>query len=291
MNNFIAISGGINLTNGDGMGGGKKSAGGRASAEQQRFNQLGIDEIKSQFKTTEGNFQPFIQAGQESLGNVQQNATLEGFGQNLSDIFSSGALDALIGKRTTAVEGQLSSGGLTRSGEGLRQIADIPTELGFQLEQLLSGRQSNIASSGLNATTNLGQLSGQASGNIAGILGASGKAGASGILGDQQAQSAGIGQVAAIAATVLPLIFSDPDLKENIEEVGKINDLKVYQWDWIKEAQDTMVGLCHTMGFMADEVQEKYSQYVSEFNGWKVIDYDSLLSHLEVDNNKILEAA
>ena len=189
------------------------------------------------------------------------------------------------------MEVQVSYGCLNSSGVGVRQIADITTELGFQLEQLLSGRQSNIASSGLNATTNLGQLSGQASGNIAGILGASGKAGASGILGDAQAKSAGIGQIASIAAVVLPLIFSDPDLKENVEEVGKINDLKVYQWDWIKEAQDTMVGLCHTMGFMADEVQEKYSQYVSEFNGWKVIDYSSLLNNLEIDNNKILETA
>ena len=70
-------------------------------------------------------------------------------------------------------------------------------------------------------------------------------------------------------------------LKENIEEIGQINDLKVYQWDWIAPAKDTVVGLCHTVGFMADEVKEKYPQFVKEFGSYDVIEYFELLDHLE----------
>ena len=78
------------------------------------------------------------------------------------------------------------------------------------------------------------------------------------------------------------MFFSDPNLKENVEEVGEIGDLKVYKWDWKPETKGTLVELCGTVGFMADEVKKLYPMFVGVFGGFDVIDYEKLLNHLEV---------
>lgn len=191
------------------------------------------------------------------------------------------AFRALVDERQRAVQGQLSAGGLTRSGTALQEAARIPTDLGFQIEQLLSGRTSALAGSGQNAAAQLGAFGSQASGGVASLLQQTGSAAASGILADQQASAAAGQNILNTAATIGSIFFSDPALKENVEEIGENNGLKIYQWDWLPETKGTMIEGCGNIGFMADEVNEKYPQHIYEFGGFMMIDYPALLDELE----------
>ena len=273
-----------------------KGAGEDAAALQAQANLQGINEIKRQFDLTKGDIDPFIQAGQEALPGVQAGSTFEGFGDAITQILSGeGPLKGLIDDRTTAAQSQLAAGGLTRSGTAIRDIANIPAQLGLDIENLLFGRKSNLASGGASSALSLGSLGQGAAANQANLFSQTGSARSSGSLLDAESEAAGVEQIGSIVATVLPLIFSDPALKTNIEEIGEIDlkegSLKIYQWDWIPEAKDTIVPLCPTMGFMADEVQEAHPEFVTEYGGFRVINYLGLLSKLEAINELELEAA
>lgn len=241
-------------------------AGGRAADAQVAGRNEAIETIRQQLG-------PFAQAGQDILPALQQGATVQGFGQNLSDIFSGGFLQPLIDQRTQAVQNQLSAGGLTRSGAGLQAAAAVPQDLALQIEGLLGGRQSNLAQLGLRGAEGLASgVSGQQIG-IGQDIG-------SGILADAQAKAGQQENLFNIGTTVASF-FSDPALKENVEPIGKIGGLTVHRWDWIPKAAETVIGTFPKIGFMADEVLKKFPDFVSEFAGFMVIDYHGLLNKLE----------
>jgi hypothetical protein len=269
-----------------------KGAGGDAAALQAAANMQGIQEIRRQFDLTKENVDPFITAGQEALPEVQRGASIGGFGDRLKEIFSGGGLDPLIKERTRNVEGSLASKGLNRSGFGIRQLADIPAQLGFDIENMLFGRQAGLSEGGRGTALQLGSLGQGAASNVANLFSNTGQAQSSGSLLDAQSKAAATEQIGSAVATVLPLIFgSDPDLKENIEEVGEIKfqdeskSLKIYQWDWIDESKGTFIEVCPNMGFMADEVEEKFPERVEMFGGFKMIAYFDLLDDLEAQND------
>ena len=267
-----------------------KGAGEEAAEIEAGANLAAIDEIKRQFDITKADVDPFITAGKTALPGVETGATLEGFGANIADILGSDVLKPLIEERTRAVQGQLSAGGLTRSGKAVEDIAGIPTDFAFQLEELLFGRKADVAGTGVASALDLGSLGASAASETGGLLSKTGKARSSGLLTTAQAEAEGFEQAAGTAATLLPIIFSDPKLKDNIEEIGHVHDLKLYQWDWIKSAKDTLVTLCPTIGFMADEVKEKYPQFVKKYCSWDVVQYKPLLELLETKNKEIMEA-
>ena len=188
------------------MGNKDKEAGSRAAAEQNRFTQLGIDELR-----------PFAQAGVDQLGALTQGTTAGGLDERLASIFNTDTFGSLVDERTRAVQGQLGAGGLTRSGTAIQEAANIPTEIGLAIEQLLTGRSQGLAQQGLGAT-----------GGIVGQLGQQGQASASGILSDAQAGSAAVSQILSIGSA---LLFSDPRLKTNVEKISEIGPLGLYEWD------------------------------------------------------------
>lgn len=275
-----------------------KGAGEDAAALQAAANMQAINEIRRQFNITSENVDPFIQAGLEALPGVQEASTVGGFGSRIAEILQGGSLDPLIDQRTQAVQGQLAAGGLTRSGQGLTDIAAIPADLAFDLENILFGRQTGLSEGGRTTALGLGSLGQQAAGTQANLFSEIGQAQASGSLLDAQTEAAALEQAGQVVGTVLPLIFSDPNLKENVEPIFEVEfnetpekNLTIYMWDWIKEAENTIVDICPQIGFMADEVEEKYPQYVSEYCGFKQVDIDSLLKELEVINDVTLELA
>jgi len=279
--------------------GGRPNAAGRGAESQIAFNQQGIDELRRQFGITQENIQPFVSAGQGQLAALQQGTTAGGLDQRLRELFNTDIFGGLVDERTRAVEGQLSAGGLTRSGTALQEAARIPTDIGLALERQLFGRSQNLAGAGQNAALGLGGLGAQSSGNIASILTGSGAASSQGILGDAVARAAqqqkkfdtfsSIGSAALDAFTSFSF-FSDPTLKKNVEEIGSIGNLKLYQWDWVEKTKGTLIEMCPDIGFMADEVKEKFPQYVSEFCGFLVINYPSLLDELETANGYSCES-
>lgn len=257
--------------------GGKKDAPKDAAAIQAMAAREGLDELKRQFDISRGDIEPFRAAGARALAGREASSTLEGLSGNLSRIFQ--GLDPLVAERTDAVRGQLGATGLSRSGAGVQAIADIPTQLGLQIEQLLSGRQESLSNLGIGAATTSAGLGQQYGQNVLNTQTGIGQAQAQGILGSAQAQAGFTQGVGNLLGSFLAL--SDPRLKTNIVKVGQINDLGIYQWDWIPEVEGMMVADTSTLGFMADEVEEKYPEYVAEFGGFRCIAYAPLINLLE----------
>ncbi len=278
--------------------GGNKNAGRDAARAEREGQRLGIEELRRQFDLTRsdlqgvrGEFDPFAQAGTQALEGLQQGSTQQGLEERLAAIFSGEGFQRLRGERETSLRGQQAATGLSRSGEGLRQIANVPTDLGFSIEQLLTGRQQNLASGGLQAlggkaglALGQGSFGAGASGGIAELLRKGGESKGAGILTDEQARAEKASQAINLASKFL--LASDPSLKENVEGISHIRDLKIYSWDWIPELEGlTMNGQpiseMPRVGCMADEVQELYPQHVYSFGGILTIDYAGLLNELE----------
>ena len=260
---------------------GGNDSGSSGAAMQGQYNQQAIDEIKRQFELTQDNIAPYLGAGATALTDVQQGSTAQGLDARLAEIFNSDTFGSLIGERQRAVQGQLSAGGLTRSGTATQEMANVPTDLGMMLEQLLTNRSTGIANTGANSAIGLGNIGANASGNIANIYSNTGQAAANGAVTDAQSEAQGNQNLLNTAATVGMMFFSDPSLKENIEKIGMVNDLTLYQWDWKESTKGTMIDGCWNAGFMADEVKVLYPQHIGEFGGFMVINYPSLLKELE----------
>lgn len=261
-----------------GGGAGKKGAG-----IEQGFNQQGIDEIRRQFDVTSGLIQPYVDAGTAALPGLQSASTRQGLDQLLGKIFTSTTFQHMNDERMNAAEGALSAGGLTRSGTALQEAARIPAELGLMLEQLLTGRKQALATGGQNAAARLGAAGGSMANSIANLFNQSGKAGSSGAVTDAQSKASGLGSLVSTGLSIAGF-FSDPRLKDNIEEIGMIGPLPLVQWDWKPETAGTVIETCPTMGFLTSDVKQHFPEFVSEYGGFEVLNYSGLLDRLEALN-------
>ena len=264
------------------FGGGSKSGSSAADA-QAMYNQQAISEMKRQFNITQGNVQPYMDAGVSALGNIESSATAGGLDALLAQIMGGDTFGSLVDERQRGVQGQLAAGGLTRSGTAIQEASNVSSDLALQLESMLTGRQTGIANTGVNAATGLGQMGQSNSNTIASLLSNSGQAVSNGIVTDAQSKAKEDENKINTAVAVAGLFFSDPALKENIEKVSSIKDLGVYQWDWKASTKGTMIDGCSNMGFMADEVQDKYPEHIYHFGGFMMIDYPALLDTLEAN--------
>ena len=263
-----------------GLGG--SDAGAQAGQLEAASSRNAIEELRRQFDITQGNIQPFLDVGTQALPGLAQASTTGGLEQRLAELANTDIFRTLSEERTRAVQNQLSAGGQTRSGTGLLEAGRVPTDILLFLEQLTGNRLANLAGSGQNAAIGLGSLGAQNAGNIAGLTQDIGRARGAGLIVDQQADAARTGQFLNAGATIgAAALFSDSRLKENVEEIGTIKDLILYQWDWIKDVKNTLVDACHNIGFMSDEVKEKYPHHVYEFGGFDIIDYPMLLNEME----------
>ncbi len=238
--------------------GGKKNAGSRAASAANQMTQLGINELR-----------PFLDAGSAQLEGLAQGATVGGLDERLGEIFNSDTFGNLVQDRERGVQSALSAGGLTRSGGGVQAIADVGSELGLQLENLLTGRSSNLA--------NIGQ---SAAGGVANLFNQQGQNLSSGIVTDAQSRANFGGQLAGLAGGIF---FSDERLKENIMELGQIGDMGLCEWDWIPQTKGTVIAECPNVGFIAQEVRDKHPEFVREESGWLMVDYEGLIEKLQAD--------
>jgi len=248
--------------------GGKKNAGSRAAAAENKFTQLGIDQLS-----------PFTEAGAAQLPGLAAGATVGGLDERIAELLSSDTFGSLIGGRERAVQGQLAAGGLTRSGLGLQSAAAVPQELALQLEQMLTGRSQGLANTGLGAA-----------GGVADLFRNQGEAVSSGIVTDAETSAAFGSNIANLAAGIF---FSDERLKENVIEVANVDGLAVVEWDWIPQTKDTIIAGCPNIGFLAQDVKARYPEFVGEYAGWLFVDYENLMRKLQsnLDEKIAREAA
>jgi len=268
---------------GDFLGKNTNAASDAASAQNAMLEKA-IAEQRRQFGETQKNLSPFIHAGSGQLDALTQGTTAGGLDARLAEIFNTDTFGSLVDERTRSVQGQLGATGLSRSGSALQQIANVPTDIGLQIEQMLTGRSSALAGQGLGAATGLGQFGAQAAGNIGQSLTQQGVNTGSGIIGDAQAGAAQFSQILNGGLSIFSALpFSDPRLKMNTEKITELGPLDVYQWDWIPESEGTIIAKCPTIGFMTDEVSKIYPDRVKEFGGWFYLDYDGVFSDIERD--------
>jgi len=173
---------------------------GRKAAEeagelQFQGTQAGIEETRRQFDVTQGNLQPFQEAGVGAL--EQQQALLGLSGQEAQQTAFTGLQESpgqqfLRDRQQRALVRNTSAiGGL---GGGNVRTALQQQAVGFAQQDIQNqfGRLGQIAGQGQAATTSLGQFGAQAAGNVANLGVAGSEARASGVLGAQQARAQGV---------------------------------------------------------------------------------------------------
>lgn len=244
-----------------------KNAGSQAAAAANKFTQLGIDELK-----------PFLEAGKGQLGALEHGATAGGLDARLAEILNTDTFGALQDERTRAVQGQLSAGGLTRSGAGLEAIANVPTELALQLENMLTGRSSSLTNQGLDAGR-----------SVASLFSSQGENVSSGIITDAETKASAFGNALKLGSSIF---FSDERLKDNVVQISDIMGLPIVEWDWIPQTKGTIIEGNPTVGFLAQDVRDKYPEFVGEYSGWLFVDYENLMRKLQSNlNDKIAAEA
>jgi len=276
------------------------AASGSAIAEQRR-----------QFDASSARLAPFTQLGLDSLDDVGEAATLEGFADRLSAIADTDIFQELIQDRFQSADNRLGQAGLNRSGAAGQQASDITADLALSLDSVLHGRQLNnlsvgqasaagqanlgqnfansAASIGTNAAAQAGGLSVQgAQAQAQGINDAAFQAGA-GISGAANATAQGIvgaanaqaqGQSNLLNLGVSALFFSDERMKKNMKKVGNVCNLDLYRWEW-KDKHKGLMGAEMTTGFKAQDVEREYPDCVVDIHGVKAVDYPKLYTKLE----------
>ena len=239
----------------------------------------GIAEQRRQFDITQGNLQPFQEAGVGALGQQQallglsgqdaQNEAFAAFNESPGQRFIRDRAQRNLTRNASAIGGL--GGGNVRS-------ALVEQGAGFAQQDFNNqfGRLGQIAGQGQAATTNLGQFGAQSAGNIANLQQTGSQARASGILGGQQAESQfrsdliGLGGMAlgafggGGAAAGLPSAasgmstFSDMRLKDNIIEIGRDNLGGIYNFNYKVDSNKTYKGR------MAQELQKTRPDAVSK---------------------------
>ena len=89
------------------------------------------------------------------------------------------------------------------------------------------------------------------------------------------ATASGAGMAGSTATTAGTSFFSDPRLKDNMQPIGKIADLTLFEWDW-KDWVKGITGTEMCTGFDANEVQEKYPDCVVQAGDYLAVLYEKL---------------
>jgi len=259
---------------GDAIGGifGGGSAARRAAGAQSEGAQAGIDEQRRQFDLIQGLMAPQIEAG--DMARQQQLALLGLLGPEAQaqaqSQFSESPGQKFIRERQqrALVRNSAATGGL---GGGNVQTALQQQAAGFASQDFGNqfNRLAGLSGSGQAATGNLGQFGQASAGNIANLLGQQGQAQASGILGQQQANAGLAGNLITTGLGIAGL-FSDKRLKKDIKKIGSMGKLDLFSWVWRNTGEkDT--------GFIAQQVQKIFPEYVVENNGFLMVDYEKAI--------------
>jgi hypothetical protein len=200
----------------------------------------------------------------------------------------------VLGKSRHYLESTASASGLGgRSGDFFKDASEMPLNVAMGIEDQQYGRLGGIAGIGLQGATSLAGHSSATGTNIASMYQQQGQGIAQTQIAKSQQQAADrqgmmnamamIGGAALMAPVAGPaaVAASDKNLKVNIKKVGTIGDLNEYQWDWNPSLKDTVIAKYPTIGFIAQEVREKYPKFVESVAGFLCINYEGLIDHLK----------
>lgn len=139
---------------------------------------------------TQANLQPFLDLAAGALPGLEQGATPEGFFAAAEELrpFAEQLAAPVVEEETERLTAGLAARGLTRTGGAISAAADIQEQADLsallQLQNLITGRQQQIAGFGEGTGESLARLGQQSAEQIAGIR-------SGGVLRGAQAQAAG----------------------------------------------------------------------------------------------------
>ena len=186
-----------------------------AAGVQADASLAGIEEQRRQFDISQEQAAPFREAGVGALG--QQQALLGLSGQDAQQAAFSG-LEESAGQRfirdrqeRSLLRNASATGGL---GGGNVQTALQQQAAGFAQQDIQNqfSRLGQVSGQGQAATTNIAQLGGQTSSNIANLLGQEGAARASGVLAPAQANAAATNQLFSLGGTIGGALLGNPNI-------------------------------------------------------------------------------
>lgn len=275
----------------------------QAQEAEQAGLQAGIDEQRRQFDSTREMLMPFIESGTGMLGGLGESATLGGFASNLDAIMGSGELDPLRAQRRGAIDSAFGASGMLNSGARSQAIADDLTDFSLGIEGLLNQRQGGLMDAGMRTAGGLAGFGQQNAAIIGDLESRIGQSKASSILGQQQQRmqsqnqllstlggigggalmGAGgmMGGLGAAGGAGLGLLFSDSRLKENIQKTGSVGPLNLYRWDWVPELDALGIKPTMKQGFLAEEVEAVFPEFVHPVGRFKAVDYQGVIDRLE----------
>ncbi|WP_347851975.1 tail fiber domain-containing protein [Planktomarina sp.] len=194
------------------------------------------------------------------LGNnvgVGQNSVAQvgAFGQNYANAVGNieTGTAANIGNLTTqgaATQGNFLVQGAQAAADGQNALAQGILNSGNAQAQGLLGSQQSLAQGVQSAAD----------------------ARSTGLIQGAQADAQQSQNVVNTALTAAAIFFSDERLKENMEYIGSIKGLPLYEWDWKDEYKGVM-GAEMSTGFKAQDVEKVYPDCVYDINGIKAINY------------------
>lgn len=196
-----AISAGGSLLSGVlGGKGAKKAAEAQAAAYQK-----GIDEQSREFDATQARFKPYNDFGLASMGQLSDFLGLNGNdkqGSAIDALKQSPAFTSLFNTgQDTILQNAAATGGL-RGGNTQNSLANFGANLLGQVEQNQIGNLTNGVGIGSGTVTTLGNLGQQNANSISQLLAQQGNAQASGILGQTNAGTNSITDIAKILSRV-----------------------------------------------------------------------------------------
>ncbi len=252
------------------------AAAGQAADVQAAASREAVAEQRRQFDISQGQLQPFLEAGTGAL--QTQQALLGQLGPEAAaaaqEQFQESPGQAFLRNRQeqSLLRNQAAIGGL--GGGNIRtalqeQAAGIASTQFGEFQNRLAG----LSGTGQTTATTLGQLGAQAASGIGQTLQATGQAQASGILGAQQARAQGAKNIIGLGTSFL----SDVRLKKNLVKVGTLpSGLDWFEWEWTEEGKALAVKQS-TEGVIAQEAEKIFPDAVAEDeNGYLRVDYKRL---------------
>jgi len=234
----------------------------------------GIDELREAREQARADLDPFRQQGAGLAPGLANLLTDKGAQRDF--LAQNPFFKPLAEKAQQDIFASQAARGKVGSGETGNILQNKLLQIGSELLNKNITQRQNLVALGSNAAS--GQATGGLStaSGITDLLTGSANAQAAGIVGAQNAQTQ---RNQTIATTALSIFASDERVKEDIEQIGTHKSgLPIYTFKYkpdlaFKYGWDTE----HQIGFMAQEVQEMFPEYVYDIDGILHIDYGSLL--------------
>lgn len=176
----------------------------------------------------------------------------------LNNLWNSSGMNSILNAGSNAITGNQAAGGMLQSGATGKALEGYGQSLGRQNLGMFAQMLQGLTNSGNQAASTVGSA-GQygASSSTNGLFGSGGITGSNGQGG----------------LTGLMSLFSDRRLKTDIERIGELGPLGVYQYRYLwDEPGDPL-----RTGVMADEVDEHYPLASGpDVGGYRTVDYAKL---------------